>query len=98
MAQLVDLSQEIYDGMPVYAGHLETKVWHHGPTHVDALSHLDPREDAPSIDQMPLETFCGGGTCLDVSDVAPREYITGERLDRALAESPADLNRGDVLL
>ena len=22
----------------------------HGPTHVDALSHLDPRPDAPTID------------------------------------------------
>ncbi len=110
MAQLVDLSQEIYDGMPVYAGHLETKVWQHhsfddtapnfdsefafqslgiqvcdhGPTHVDALSHLDPREDAPAIDEMPLDTFWGSGTCLDVSDVAPREYCTAERLDRAL--------------
>lgn len=124
MAQLVDLSQEIYDGMPVYAGHLETKVWQHhsfadtapnfdsdfafqslgiqlcdhGPTHVDALSHLDQREGAPTIDEMPLETFCGQGTCLDVSDVAPREYCTGQRLERALAESPAQLHRGDVLL
>ena len=69
MPRIVDLSQEIYEGMPVYAGHLETKVWQHhtfadtapnfdsdfayqslgitlcdhGPTHVDALSHLDPR-------------------------------------------------------
>lgn len=124
MAQLVDLSQEIYDGMPVYAGHLETKVWQHhsfadtapnfdsefafqslgiqlcdhGPTHVDALSHLDPRPDAPSIDVMALETFTGEGTCLDVSDVAPREYVDAERLERALAESPAPLHRGDVLL
>ena len=69
MGSLIDLSQEIYEGMPVYAGHLETKVWQHhrhedtapnfesdfsyqslgitvcdhGPTHVDAFSHLDPR-------------------------------------------------------
>lgn len=124
MGRLIDLTQEIYEGMPVYAGHLETKVWQHhtfadtapnfdsefayqslgitvcdhGPTHVDALSHLDPRPGAPTIDEMPLETFCGEGTCLDVSDVAPREYCTGERLDRALADSAADLNEGDVLL
>lgn len=76
--------------MPVYAGHLETKVWQHhrfedtapnfdsdfasqslgitlcdhGPTHVDALSHLDPRPDAPTIDRMDLAQFCGEGTCL----------------------------------
>lgn len=124
MARLVDLSQEIYQGMPVYAGHQKTVIWQHhthadtaplfdsdfsyqslalllcdhGPTHVDALSHLDPRDDAPAIDAMPLDTFCGPGTCLDVSDVAPREYCTAERLDRALAESGAELGEGDVLL
>jgi kynurenine formamidase len=124
VARLVDLSQEIYQGMPVYAGHLKTVVFQHhshedtapqfdsdfsyqslgillcdhGPTHVDALSHLDPRDTAPTIDEMPLDTFWGEGTCLDVSDVPPREYCTAERLDRALAESPAELRRGDVLL
>src|SRR3712207_9479657 len=85
--RLIDLSQEIYEGMPVYAGHLETKVWQHhtfddtapnfdsdfayqslgiqvcdhGPTHVDALSHLDPSPDAPTIDRMDLDQFCGEG-------------------------------------
>lgn len=124
MPRIIDLSQEIYEGMPVYAGHLETKVWQHhtfadtapnfdsdfafqslgitlcdhGPTHVDALSHLDPRPDAPTIDRMALEQFCGDGTCLDVSDVAPRAYITAERLERARQESPAELHEGDVLL
>ena len=124
MGRLVDLSQEIYEGMPVYAGHLETRVWQHrshadtaplfesdfsfqtlgitlcdhGPTHVDALSHLDPRDGAPTIDRMPLDTFWGQGTCLDVSDVPPREYCTGECLDRALAGSAVALRAGDVLL
>jgi kynurenine formamidase len=120
--RLVDLTQEIYEGMPVYKGHLETKVWQHhtfedtapnfdsdfayqslgvtfcdhGPTHVDALSHLDPRPGAPTIDQMALDQFCGEGTCLDVSDVAPREYVTAERLERAARET--DLREGDVIL
>jgi kynurenine formamidase len=122
--RLVDLSQEIYQGMPVYAGHLKTVIWQHhshedtaplfdsdfsyqslglmlcdhGPTHVDALSHLDPDYDAPSIDAMPLDTFWGEGTCLDVSDVAPRQYCDAARLERALAESDVDLRAGDVLL
>jgi kynurenine formamidase len=124
MARIVDLSQEIYEGMPVYAGHLETAVWQHhtheqtapnfesgfsyqslgltmcdhGPTHVDAISHLDPSEDALRIDEMPLDTFWGEGICLDVFDVAPREYIDADRLERALAESPVKLAAGDVLL
>ena len=81
MARFVDLSQEIYQGMGVYPGHLKTVIWDHathqetvryfdggfsfhsqglmmcdhGPTHVDAICHLDPAEDAPSIDEMPLE-------------------------------------------
>lgn len=124
MPRLVDLSQEIYQGMPVYAGHLETAIWQHhtheetaplfdsgwsyqslgitlcdhGPTHVDALSHLDTRKDAPHIDEMPLDTFWGEGTCLDISDVPPRTYCDAARLDRALAESSAELRAGDVLL
>lgn len=124
MKRLVDLSQEIYEGMPVYAGHLETKIWQHhthadtapnfdsdfsyqslgltlcdhGPTHVDAFSHLDSRPGAATIDQMSLDLFWGDGTCLDVTDVPPREYIGAERLERALAASPAELRAGDVLL
>jgi kynurenine formamidase len=122
LKRIVDLSQEIYEGMPVYAGHLETKVWQHhrfedtarnfdsdfayqslgitfcdhGPTHVDALSHLDPRPGAPTIDRMDLAQFCGEGICLDVSSVEPRQYINAGHLERAAAST--DLREGDVLL
>jgi kynurenine formamidase len=108
--------------MPVYAGHLETKVWQHHrfedtapnfdsdfayqglgitlcdhrPTHVDALSHLDPRPDAPTIDRMDLAQFCGEATCLDVSSVEPRLYITPDHLEQAAVG--VDLRGGDVLL
>jgi kynurenine formamidase len=124
MARIVDLSQEIYEGMPVYAGHMKTVVWQHhtheetgrlfdsdfsyqslglmlcdhGPTHVDALSHLDARPEAPTIDRMPLETFSGPGICLDISDLAPHEYCDAERLERALAAHPVEFREGDVLL
>ena len=124
MPRLIDLSQEIYQGMPLYAGHLKTVIWQHhshedtaplfesdfsyqslgimlsdhGPTHVDAISHLDPSEEAPTIDAMPLDTFWGVGTCLDISDVPPREYCDAARLDRAVEGSKADLRDGDVLL
>lgn len=124
MPRLVDLSQEIYQGMPVYAGHLKTVVWQHhtheetapvfesdfsyqslglmmcdhGPTHVDALSHLDPRDGAPTIDAMSLDIFWGVGTCLDISDLEPREYCDAARLDRAVAESNAEPQPGDVIL
>ncbi|MEY2535338.1 MAG: hypothetical protein QOF29_3248 [bacterium] len=124
MSDLIDLSQEIYEGMFVYPGHLETKLWEHhrheetvhkfeggfsygsrgltlsdhGPTHVDALSHLDPSPDAPSIDQMPLEQFHGEGVCIDVSDAAPRTDITAGDLDAAVGRSSVPLRPGMVLL
>jgi kynurenine formamidase len=124
VTRLVDLSQEIYQGMGVYPGHLKTVVWDHatheetasrfeggfsfhsqglmmcdhGPTHVDAICHLDPADDAPSIDQMPLDTFYGPAICLDVSHVQPPDYITAADLETALAESGQDLQRGDAVL
>ena len=124
MGSLIDLSQEIYEGMPVYAGHLETKVWQHhrhedtapnfesdfsyqslgitvcdhGPTHVDAISHLDPAEGAPSIDEMPLATFYGTALCIDVSHVEPPDYITVDDLVQGLEGAGQVLERGDALL
>lgn len=124
LVRLVDLSQEIYQGMNVYPGHLKTVVWdvhsheetkesfeggfsyrskglmmsEHGPTHVDALSHLDPREGAPSIDEMGLGLFYGPGACLDVSWAEPQAYISGADLDGAVAASGASVEEGDVLL
>jgi kynurenine formamidase len=124
MPRLVDLSQEIYQGMDVYPGHLKTVVWEHqghaetaarfeggfsfasrglllcdhGPTHVDALSHLDPDPRAPSIDEMPLGTFYGDGLCIDVSHKAPHAYIGAEDLDQAVAASGQELRQGDILL
>jgi kynurenine formamidase len=124
MARAVDLSQEIYQGMYVYPGHLKTVVWEvhsheetrenfeggfsykskglllseHGPTHVDALSHLDPGEGAPSIDEMDLDLFHGPATCLDLSHKEPRSYISDEDLEAALQSGGTELREGDTLL
>jgi len=70
----------------------------HGPTHVDASSHLDPSADAPSIDQMPLSTFYGPGICVDVSAAEPRTDIGPDELDRAVAAAGDLLQEGDALL
>jgi kynurenine formamidase len=122
--QLVDLSQEIYQGMHVYPGHLKTVIWEHashaetaknfeggfsfvssgllmsdhGPTHVDAIAHLDPREGAPTIDAMPLETFYGDATCLDVSAKEPQTYISAGDLDAAEAAGDVHVERGQIVL
>lgn len=124
MTTLVDLSQEIFQGMGVYPGHLKTVIFEHrghhetaplfeggfsftsngvlfdehGPTHVDALRHLDPREGAAAIDAMPLSTFYGPAICIDVSDAAPRTDIGAAALEDALARSSQELRPGDALL
>lgn len=124
MTRLIDLTQEIYQGMYVYPGHLKTVIWEHhsheetrknfeggfsyqsrgllmsdhGPTHVDALSHLDPRPEAPSIDQMSLELFYGEATCIDVSHKQPQTYITADDLDAVASRAPVEIRREDILL
>ena len=124
MTRLIDLTQEIYQGMYVYPGHLKTVIWEHhsheetrknfeggfsyqsrgllmsdhGPTHVDALSHLDPRPEAPTIDQMSLDLFYGEATCIDVSHKQPQTYITADDLDAVASRSPVEIRRGDILL
>jgi kynurenine formamidase len=122
--ELIDLSQEIYQGMNVYPGHLKTVVWEHasheetarnfeggfsfrssgllmsdhGPTHVDAIAHLDPRESAPTIDAMPLDTFYGPATCVDVSHKGPHEYVSAQEMEAAEAEAGTRVEPGTILL
>jgi kynurenine formamidase len=122
--ELIDLSQEIYQGMPVYPGHLKTVVWEHasheetarnfeggfsfrsngllmsdhGPTHVDALAHLDPRAGAPTIEAMALETFYGAATCLDLAHKEPQTYISADDMDAAEAAADVRVAPGQILL
>jgi kynurenine formamidase len=70
----------------------------HGPTHVDALAHLDPDPSAPTIDQMPLDMFFGEGICVDVSHIEAHAYIDAEALEAAVAASGQALRPKDVLL
>ena len=70
----------------------------HGPTHVDALSHLDPRPDAPTIDKMSLDLFYGEATCIDVSHFEPRTYITASNIEAVIAKNSADVRKSDILL
>jgi kynurenine formamidase len=122
--ELIDLSQEIYQGMNVYPGHLKTVVWEHasheetrrnfeggfsfrssgllmsdhGPTHVDAIAHLDPRDAAPTIDIMPLDTFYGPATCVDVSHKGPHEYVSAAEMDAAEEAAGMRVEPGMILL
>ena len=56
----------------------------HTGTHVDALSHMLPDKELPSIDRMSLENFIGEGLCLDVSRFEPGEFIEVSDLKQAI--------------
>ena len=126
MPRLVDLSQEIYQGMGVYPGHLKTVIWRAREPRRDARSCFEggfsfqsqraddvrPRPDArgraqpprparrcaPSIDEMPLDTFYGPAICLDVCHVEAPDYVTVADLEAALERTGLQLNAGDALL
>jgi kynurenine formamidase len=70
----------------------------HAGTHVDALRHFDPDPDAPSIEQMPLDLFCGEAICLDLSHLPRRSGITVAALEAALDTAGLDLREGDIVL
>lgn len=72
-------------------------VSEHGPTHVDALTHLDPTKEE-SIDAMDLEWFYGPALGLDVRATYPDDYITVEVLENALATAGLELTEGDTVL
>ncbi len=70
----------------------------HASTHVDALCHFDPAPDAPTIDRMPLDLFCGEAICIDLSHLPPRTGITVEELERSLEKDGLELREGDIVL
>ncbi len=124
MQRVIDLTQEIYTGMPVFPGHMKSLVWEHvthaecarnmeegysyrtngllicdhGPTHVDAVSHIDPDPKAPSVDEMPLETFFGPALCLDVSGIPEHSLMGPEEIRAAEKKSGLSIREGDIVL
>ena len=120
----IDLTQEIYTGMPVFPGHAKTVVFDtvthretgrnltdgysyrtnglllcdHGPTHVDAVSHIDDSPDAPTIDKMSLENFYGPGLCLDISGLPEHSLVGPEEIKAAEKRAGCGIRRGDVVL
>ena len=124
MQKAIDLSQEIYTGMPVFPGHMKTLVWDHvthaecaksmdpgysyttrgllmcdhGPTHVDAINHIDPSPDAPSVEKMPLEVFFGTAICLDLSWTEEHSLVTPEQIKEAEKKSGQKIQQGDIVL
>lgn len=71
-------------------------VSEHGPTHVDALCHIDPTREE-SIEKMSLDWFYGDAVGIDVSHVSSDEFITPDDLETGLAEHGLEIQDGDAI-
>jgi len=70
----------------------------HCGTHVDAPVHFDPRPDALSIDEVPLENFYTEAICLDLSHVPLKHAITVREMQAALEDSRHEIRPRDTVL
>lgn len=70
----------------------------HAGTHVDAPVHFDPRPDALSIDQVPLEKFYTSAFCVDLSHVPLKHAVTVPELEAAVTASGQAIQKGDTVL
>ncbi len=121
---IIDLTQEIYPGMPVYPGYLKTVIWthlsheecqrqlgtafsyetrgimlcDHGPTHIDAVSHLSRDPNAESIDQLSLEKCITSAICIDVSDVPQKTKFGPDKIKSELKKCGLHIRKGDTIL
>ncbi len=96
ITRLVDLSVPVGPGTVVYPGDpvprltvhstvdrdgfnlLDVQMGSQSGTHVDAPYHFE--DDAPRIDQVPLERFLGPAVVVDATDLGPRGRITWQHV------------------
>jgi len=71
-------------------------VSEHGPTHVDALCHIDPTREE-SIDRMSLDWFYRDAIGIDVSHVTSDEFITVDDIKASLDEYDLTIEDGDAI-
>lgn len=95
--ELVDLSQPIRTGMPVYPGDPEVEITPALTVAEDGVNvlrlhlgsqsgtHVDApihvREDLPDLDAVPLDRFVGPAVLVDARDAGPRAAIPASALD-----------------
>jgi len=73
----------------------------HGTTHVDAPWHYSPTcggEPARTIDQMPLDWFCGPGIVLDMRHLESTGAASVEDVQAALGKVEHTLSPGEIVL
>lgn len=70
----------------------------HGPTHIDAVSHLSRNPHAPAVDQIPLENCITSAICLDVSDIPQKTQFGRKKIKKELTRWNLDIQKGDTIL
>lgn len=94
-----DHSEEKRAGDTVFSSKaLSIAMSDHAGTHVDAPVHFDPRPDAPSIDQMPLENFITEAFCVDLRDTPLGHAVTVEELQAGVTASGETIKPRDTVL
>lgn len=73
-------------------------IGEHVSTHIDALCHYTPGEDAWCMERMPLNWFITPAVCVDLSAKRPDEFIEADDLKDALSRAGLGLEPGDAFL
>ena len=68
----------------------------HAATHVDAFGHYQP--GGASLQEMPLDTFCGPALCVDIREYRRGHDVTADEVAAAVSATGEELSDGDILL
>ncbi len=68
----------------------------HAATHVDAFGHYQP--GGASLQEMPLDTFCGEAVCVDIREYPGGHDVTAAEVAKAVDASGQELRDGDIVL
>jgi kynurenine formamidase len=88
----------VADGYEFSAATMALALGDHAGTHVDAPCHFDARTGAPSIDEMPLETFFTEAVCLDLSHKPLNSDISIADLKAAIEAARVAIKPKDTVL
>ena len=88
----------VADGYEFSAATMALAMGDHAGTHVDAPCHFDSRTGAPSIDEMPLETFFTEAVCLDLSAKPLKSDISVADLEASVEAAKVVIKPKDTVL
>ena len=68
----------------------------HAATHVDTFGHYQP--GGASLQEMPLDTFCGEAICVDIREYPGGHDVTADEVAEAVDTSGQQVRAGDTVL